>query len=356
MSKQTQYRRIYRYGRLGGSSSIWESESHLLLVRNSVLAETYRRFYFRDIQAVMILQNHYRLFNALMLGVLVLPAIALFATSIVRGWDIAATITISISTAALLAPFVINLTRGPCCKCFLQTSVQRDILDPITRVRDARRVLDQIRPRIESLQGELGDDQLDTYSIDIAEPRADVPKPPPRPLRVIKVTFHKAVYLLMLLGAATSLFMLVSPGNHKVIAVGGAVIIVASFVCNIGALFRQFRSTLAKSLRVLTWCALAYLCTGVFVSWLYSIVHAFESLNHLGQGLGEAGNTHDPIYSTILLVDSLLSAALGLVGLLMLRAHGRTLESPRPSPPPHPPQGRSQDNADDDISGAPSDE
>lgn len=327
MSKEKQFHRILGQARLGGRSSVWESESHLLLVRNTVLSESYRRFYFRDIQAVMIQQNHYRLFNGIMIGVLLLPAAAVLVAGLVRDWNSVATTTWSVATAALLGPFIVNLARGPCCKCFVQTSVQRDVLDPVTRLRDARKVLARLRPRIESVQGLLEADQLEAYTTEIVEPEPEPLKPPPRPLRVIKGNYHKAVYILMLVGSASSLIMLAFPGENRPIAIAVAIMILASFVCNLGALITQYRSTLPKALRVLTWIALAYLCTGVFVTWIFSIVHAFRSAIS-----GEFNPVYDPIYNWILAADSLISAAFGLVGLMMLRRFARA--KPAPAAPP----------------------
>src|SRR5437016_13358775 len=52
-------RRNFPYRRLPGKqrgwirkSSLWEGEDHLLLVRGTRFAEDYRRFYYRDIQAI----------------------------------------------------------------------------------------------------------------------------------------------------------------------------------------------------------------------------------------------------------------------------------------------------------------
>lgn len=327
MSKSTEFKRIVRQIRLGGSNSIWESASHLLLVRNNVLSESYRRFYYRDIQAIQVELNHYRMFTAIAIGLLLLPAAGMLALAALRDWHPAAVTAWAVLTGFLFAPFLINFLRGRCCKCYIQTSVQRDLLEPVNRLRDAHRVIDRLRPLIESAQGVLDPEQLSDYVAELPADPPRAPRPPPQPLRVIKATFHKAVFLLLLVGAASSLGMLAFPNENRAIAIVVAVLILASFICNLGALITQYRSTLPRGLRTLTWIALAYLCTGVLVTWILSVVHAFRTTLW-----SEAESLlYDPVYSAILLADGLISATLGVVGLLMLRRHARESTTP-PSP------------------------
>ena len=49
------YRRLPGRGRTPlGSHSLWIGEDHLLLVELRGFTETYRRFYFRDVQAIIL--------------------------------------------------------------------------------------------------------------------------------------------------------------------------------------------------------------------------------------------------------------------------------------------------------------
>src|SRR5436305_8222975 len=53
-----------------GSSSLWLGKDHLLCIDTTGYTETYKRFYFRDIQAIVIRRTESWKFTSLGLGVL----------------------------------------------------------------------------------------------------------------------------------------------------------------------------------------------------------------------------------------------------------------------------------------------
>src|SRR5438445_6412064 len=55
-----------------GSSSLWLGKDHLLCIDSTGYTETYKRFYFRDIQAFILQKTDNWKFQALALGALVL--------------------------------------------------------------------------------------------------------------------------------------------------------------------------------------------------------------------------------------------------------------------------------------------
>ena len=56
--------------------TLWEGDTHLLLVNSWPTGESYRRFFFADIQAIILRRTKRRLVFNIILGVLLLPSAA----------------------------------------------------------------------------------------------------------------------------------------------------------------------------------------------------------------------------------------------------------------------------------------
>ena len=104
--------------------SLWLGLDHLLLVETNGYSETYKRFYFRDIQAIIIRETTRRnIWNA----ILVLPVVICFVGLIISLFpapNVGAVIVWSIFAVLFVVPFIINNIRGATCACQLRTAVQ----------------------------------------------------------------------------------------------------------------------------------------------------------------------------------------------------------------------------------------
>src|SRR5580692_2194701 len=116
-------------------ASLWLAADHLLLVHVSGFTETYKRFYFRDIQAVTVMETGRRaIWNAVLgfpFGICLLGTVS---AAISHG-DNGTLLTWSIIGLVFLVPLVINNIRGTACKCELRTAVQTGSLGSLSRVR-----------------------------------------------------------------------------------------------------------------------------------------------------------------------------------------------------------------------------
>src|SRR5579862_3831897 len=119
MARKSIYRRLTRRRRtLLGFSQLWLAPDHLLLVTSSRFSETYQRFAFSDIQAIVVTESPDR----------TVPQIAAAALAIL--WTLAALTPASIfargfflATGAIaFAAVLVDLLRGPRCRCHLQTA------------------------------------------------------------------------------------------------------------------------------------------------------------------------------------------------------------------------------------------
>jgi len=135
--------------------SLWLGNDHLLLVESNGFTETYKRFYFRDIQAVTLQETTRRtVWNAVLAVPMAICLIGILASSLPSA-NVPAMITWSIFVVILAIPFAVNNVRGTACVCQLRTAVQTEDLGSLSRVRQAQKVLEKIRPLLVGAQGQL---------------------------------------------------------------------------------------------------------------------------------------------------------------------------------------------------------
>jgi len=151
-------------------SSLWLGKDHLLGVDSSGYTETYKRFYFRDIQAVTLMGTKRRAIWNWVLGLLTtifllfLLASLPYTGSTGSNSNLGEIVFFAFLGFVFAVPFLINNLLGPSCICHLRTAVQIEELPSLCRVRKTRRVLEQIRPLIIAAQGgQLSPETISTW-------------------------------------------------------------------------------------------------------------------------------------------------------------------------------------------------
>lgn len=134
-----------------GYSQLWLAPDHLLLVKSTRIAEQYQRFALADIQAVTVTRLPSRI-PFQIAGALAAMAWTLGALAF---HPIFAKYFFAITGAAALLAVVVDIARGPSCRCHLTTAVSREWLRPVSRLRVARSFLAVLQPAIEAAQGTL---------------------------------------------------------------------------------------------------------------------------------------------------------------------------------------------------------
>ena len=114
----------------------------MLLVKSTRVAEEYKKFYFRDIQAFVLRERVFS-FERNMVDALLWMLLALAFLYMKRS-----PIAFALGAAVLLY----KRFSGPHCVCHIQTAVQTQPLPSLYRVRDAEKVLARIAPLIEAAQ------------------------------------------------------------------------------------------------------------------------------------------------------------------------------------------------------------
>ena len=153
--ERERYRKLpgHRRGFLRGAS-LWLGGDHLLSVKSLRFREEYKRFYLRDVQAIVIAN---------------VPRFHLSTRSAVIAWLWIVAFSIARNRqpwletglwiiAALLVGAWFYLSYALSCRCRIYTAVSRDELPSIYRTWTARKFLAELEPRISQVQGKLEGD------------------------------------------------------------------------------------------------------------------------------------------------------------------------------------------------------
>lgn len=136
-------------------TSLWLGKDHVLHVINRGYTEDYRRFYYRDIQALLVRKTSTGKIINITLGMFTAMNLLLLAGGWLQKWESFVLIPLAVAAFLWLLIFLFYATAGPTCVCHLRTAVQFEQLPSLFRVRTARKAIAQLRHRIETSQGSL---------------------------------------------------------------------------------------------------------------------------------------------------------------------------------------------------------
>ena len=135
-------------------NTLWLGKDHVLHVINRGYTEDYRRFYYRDIQAILVRQTLKGKIISIVFGIFAGTNLFFLALGyLVWGWEPFALIPLAIATFLWFALFLFYATAGPTCVCHLRTAVQFEVLPSLYRVKTARKAIAMLRDRVEGYQG-----------------------------------------------------------------------------------------------------------------------------------------------------------------------------------------------------------
>src|ERR1051325_4684303 len=152
-------KKIYRRIGSGGFSAfdyvrLYQGPDHLLEVHSAGYAESYRRFFFTDIQSFAIEKTIWG-----RMGTIVLSFVGGFFLLVVLvsgGGVLAGSIIGGFFGLFLLA----NTLLGPTCAMYVQTAVQRQRLRAVMRVRTAHRLLNRAASEVRAAQGGSTEEEI----------------------------------------------------------------------------------------------------------------------------------------------------------------------------------------------------
>jgi len=152
------------------------ASDHLLSRSRSMFTESYKRFYFNEIQYIILQRTsgwHVRTILLLvLLAISMLPVLPLLISgSVVLSFESVAWGLIGVTLAVI--GLVINLIVGPGCQVIMRTPVGTQRLYGATTMRRARKIIDRLNEEITKVQGPLQVEQVAAANGAAAAPAPD---------------------------------------------------------------------------------------------------------------------------------------------------------------------------------------
>ena len=337
--------RLRRTGALAAfatRSSLWLAKDHLLCIDSSGgYAEEYKRFYFRDIQAIVLRQTRRRLWvnvvfgtlAALFLGITILTAPAgspaQWSADELVGGTFLASITLFLGGLT-----VINTLKGPGCTCYVRTAVQTEVMPSLNRLGRARKVLNRIRPLIEAAQGSLSPEEI---ASNLANPHLQNAPPVIGRYKAAPVTVppryyagaaHLVLFWLLLADVPLTAVSILYDSDWMDLA--SVLLLLVTVAYAITSMVKQRNTTLPAALKRLPWMVLGWAALMVVTAIVYGIVLVINNPEALDRSLSALD---DPVVLVMTVISTTGTAALGFAGLVLLRRFRAASLMPVPEPP-----------------------
>ena len=304
-----------RYRRLPGRpfsavsrDSLWLAEDHLLSVQSNRFSETYRRYYFRDIQAVTIQRMAPISPWTYTAGAI---AAAFLAPGLLLEFQRA---FFWISGGLFLVITLALIGLGPTCACYIQTAVSRDRLGSLRWIRTAERALSILQPAIEQVQGAM---TPDLAALPSEPPPLHAPAilPPSLPTAKHPETSwgYEFLFVVLLLDSLQSYLSLSHKGNA--LDVAGWVLLITEVICIAWLIIRQRRFEVPVAIRVMAILALVVAAGFTYLGYM---------LTTLSTQLKPGAVTY-PGYVPLHVTAVAVFGVLGATGLALITRHRQFL-------------------------------
>jgi hypothetical protein len=287
-------------------SSLWEEDDHLLAVTAHRFRERYRRFYYREVQAIVVTRcARYSLSTrAAALGFVLLMGCIFPVTRVAS----------AVALGLCVIAWAVVSSRFSCV-CRLHTAVSAETLNSVYRIWTARKLLARLEPLIQAAQASLPPPPEGPEPVvppgATAPPLPSMPPPPPAEPAVAGVSLLAAppapvppaprrtapallLLLLVLVDAATTYYDAPLKARHLNVVVG-VTLLVAQLAALIWIIV-QFRAR-AVARSILLWAIAFVLYVGAMM-YAQVMATSFEQIRAGRQGpvLAQRGDGSEALY------------------------------------------------------------
>jgi hypothetical protein len=321
------------------SCRLWLGDDHLVQVESmGGYTETYKRFYFRDIQAIILHETRVWMVLNIVLGLLTGSLLILLLATMPKGarWtgeEIAGGIFLGILVVLFGLFFILNLLGGATCRTYLKTAVHLEELPSLRRYRNVQKVMARIQPLIEAAQGNATAETIAPQYAALLADASAVPAVPGQVLRVVDPELtvyasrvHQILFIALLADAFGAVLAIFLPSIPVVLLTMGTGAMVAGSV--LVALVKQHQTDLSLAVRLLTWFAAGFTGIGYIIGYVMMVVLAPGAHTEGTQwgyikAIANLRPLETPWWLGVLTVSAVLAALLGAGGLLLLQSHWR---------------------------------
>jgi hypothetical protein len=264
--EQTIYKKLPGKRRLPlWSHSLWYGPDHILSVESKWVSENYKRFYYQDIQAIVIRKiDYWKIINIILGSIFGIFFLLMLLQD--GPWAIFFGILWGLSFPV----FFLYLIWGANCETHIKTAVQIEKLPALYRLRSTARAMSLLLQRIEYAQGTLtGEDLSKSRKEEFGESFRYRPTEAiiqEKPLRDEKGLFHLILYaLLSLYGIQIVADIFYNHIAFPLTSTLFSLLIGASIII---ALVKQHNSSLPGQLKKTTWVSLVFMCIDFAVGYI----------------------------------------------------------------------------------------
>jgi hypothetical protein len=321
------------------TARIWQGRDHFLYVETYACREHYKRFFFNDIQNIVMIRTNQHIFWAIAWGILALVSAAIATT--VSGLPVISTFLLCFFLICLF----INIRQGPGCSVCIQTSVQHQRIMPFRRLKSSLEILRKMKATIESVQGTLDPASLPkqaalayprpTFQARPAVPATNTAQPAVSAPAVFNPMLHRLLFGLCIASGLVKAVQL--EVHHVTLPSLGLLLLVAMLISAIMALVRTHAQVKNTWLSKATWLCLVFIILNFMANYLiYMFVSitnpklAFNELAILKQFISIQMSDNSFVWvANIVFVG--ISLLLGLWGLICVRGHGPAIQKKTPA-------------------------
>jgi hypothetical protein len=351
MARKTKngYERLAKGPRTSGllvatRQSLWLGQDHVLVVGNHGYTESYKRFYFAQVQGLILHQTQWGKIWTILLGIFLTGVIACLIPGLILGWHLSINWIMGILSTLFGLVLFMNLVKGPTCICTIHTAVQSQRLYALNRVRRAVPALQRLREKIECAQGPLDSTQITSAMLEQNPSPATSSSKPARKLRTgtgrrsIGTQIHTALFSLLLADCLHSALRINL--QSAMLTTAGVLLGFALIILTVVGLVRQQNSALPAGLRRTTWFAAGHLGICSLFGSIYNMTIAISNPTIMGNAWNRMSATSNlaamdsPAMMTFIVYSLVTSLLIGAIGLRALERYRRTTMTPPPLPPP----------------------
>jgi hypothetical protein len=238
------------------------SNDHLLCVDRQIASESYKRFYYRDIQAIIIRPtNRTRNYN---IAYAILMAIFILVGMAIGGGGLGFFIFLSLVIAAVM---IVNSAKGPCCVCHLRTAVQTEELPSLGRLYNAEKAVAMLRPLIEQSQGTLAAEDVQNLAgqakqVSVAPAALSYKARAPEKLKHDNGGLQAVLFWMVVADAI--IYFTGELIGETAFGIAAPLCFCTSLFLSLACTIRQSQSDLTAAVKTTVWFILIFLCIDAF--------------------------------------------------------------------------------------------
>jgi hypothetical protein len=313
-----------RYRKLPGhyrgfifSATLWSGADHILSVKSNRVQEHYKRFYFRDIQGIIVTRvPRFRLATGVIVLALVLLTFMLYSAT----WMPAATMPIGLALTVLVGMWV-YISVWQSCTCRLYTAVSREDLPSVYRVWTARKLLAALEPQILKAQGSFTESWTEAAEFYTLGPGNSIPPgaaPTGRTVLAHSRTLASDLFVAGLLADSIAVFWGLR-GQNPVLTTLSAGFTLVQVGAAVWMLIQRHRGTLAKPMQMLAVIGLLFIGATMYAE---TIAISFTAALARTSGFGANSYTQTTV-TAIREVYSAGTLLLAVAGVMLSFRSGR---------------------------------